>query len=263
MKPTTALLLLLPLLALVFSSCSMGAPSERQPHEFIMEDGFTHRCFQPPPEVIAKGGKASAEIVAERIGIALKGGVGAGLDVERIRQELPPEAATFREVEFIICVQYGNRIITKQEYRAFTERIVPAYNLNPPVKTGSNPDTIKSTNPVETIKPTSLVETCGPSFSTKRLAKDFVPHWASKIETLRTGRNIQYHDLENLFEVYGRGLVSMAGVNPYEELDFTLDCLERIGYLKVQKYDPPRTLPGRGVENRRIIFSDPSRPVPH
>lgn len=241
----------------------MGAPSERQPHEFIMEDGFTHRCFQPPPEVIAKGGKASAEIVAERIGIALKGGVGAGLDVERIRQELPPEAATFREVEFIICVQYGNRIITKQEYRAFTERIVPAYNLNPPVKTASNPDTIKSTNPVETIKPTSLVETCGPSFSTKRLAKEFVPHWASKIETLRTGRNIQYHDLENLFEVYGRGLVSMAGVNPYEELDFTLDCLERIGYLKVQKYDPPRTLPGRGVENRRIIFSDPSRPVPH
>jgi hypothetical protein len=34
----------------------------------------------------------------------------------------------------------------------------------------------------------------------------------------------------------------MAGVNPYEELDFTLDCLERIGYLKAVKYAPPRTL---------------------
>lgn len=250
MKLTTGLFLLLPLLF----SCSMGAPFERKPLEFIMEDGFVLKCPQSPSDVVAKGGKVSAEIVAEKLGVALKGGVGADLNVERIRQELPTDLITFREVESIMCVQYGNRIRTKEEYRAFTDRIAPAYNINRPIETVSNPDT---------IKPTSLVETCGPSFSTKRLAKDFVPHWASKIETLRTGRNLQYYDLENLFEVYGRGLVSMAGVNPCEELDFTLDCLERIGYLKVQKYDPPRTLPGRGVENRRIIFSDPSRPVPH
>jgi hypothetical protein len=250
MKLTTGLFLLLPLLF----SCSMGAPFERKPLEFIMQDGFVLKCPQPPSDVVAKGGKVSAEIVAEKLGVALKGVVGADLNVERIRQELPTDLITFREVESIICVQYGNRIRTKEEYRAFTDRIAPAYNINRPIETVSNPDT---------MKPNSLVETCGPSFSTKRLAKDFVPHWASKIETLRTGRNIQYHDLENLFEVYGRGLVSMNGVNIFEELDFTLDCLERIGYLKVEKYDPPRTLSGRVVENRKIIFSDPSRPVPH
>ena len=121
MKLTTGLFLLLPLLF----SCSMGAPLERKPLEFTMQDGFVLKCPQSPSEVVAKGGKVSAEIVAEKLGVALKGGVGADLNVERIRQELPIDLITFREVESIICVQYGNRIRTKEEYRAFTDRIAP------------------------------------------------------------------------------------------------------------------------------------------
>jgi hypothetical protein len=52
--------------------------------------------------------------------------------------------------------------------------------------------------------------------------------------------------------------VEQGNINPYEEVNFTLDCLERIEYLKVEKFDPPQMLDGAGlVENRKIIFLRP------
>lgn len=64
-------------------------------------------------------------------------------------------------------------------------------------------------------------------------------------------------------QVRGRIPVEQAGIDPFEEVFFTLDCLERIGNLKVEKFDPPRMLEGAGlVENRKIIFLNPSTPVP-
>lgn len=253
MKPTTGLLLLLPLLALVMSSCSMGLPSERKFEEFVLSDGTKIKCPVPPPDVIVKGGKANLELTSKRLGTLLQSTGGVGLDVERIRQELPPEVSSFREVEFLICAQYGNRVLSKQEYRAFTEQIIPAYTKNPPARIVYTAGTPASAQ---------LVEACGPSFTTKRPAAKFVPYWASNVNRLREERNIQYHDLENLLQVRGRIPVEMGMINPYEELNFTLDCLERIGYLKTEKIDPPRMIGGGLVENRRIIFLKPSMTIP-
>lgn len=104
----------------------------------------------------------------------------------------------------------------------------------------------------------SLVETCGPSFSTTRPAKKFVRYWASVVDRLREDRNPQYYDLQNLMQIRGRVPVEQGTINPYEEVNFTLDCFERIGYLKVEKFDPPKMLEGAGlVENRKIIFLKP------
>lgn len=217
-----------------------------------MSDGTKIKCPVPPPDVIVKGGKANLELTSNRLGTLLQSTGGVGLDVERIRQELPPEVSSFREVEFLICAQYGNQVLSKQAYQAFTEQILPAYMKNPPAKTVSNTGATPSP---------SLVERCGPSFTTKRPAAKFVPYWASHVNRLREERNIQYHDLENLMQVRGRIPVEMGMINPYEELNFTLDCLERIGYLKVEKFDPPRMIGGGLVENRKIIFLQPSMPI--
>lgn len=244
MKLTTSLFLLLPLLF----SCSIGAPSERKAEKLKAPDGTEITCYQPPPDVVVTGGKASAELTAIKLGEILQAKGGVGVDVERIRQELPPDVAVFELIDFRMCVRYANGLVSKEAFQTFNEQIAPAYRNNPPAKTVSN------TRP--------LVETCGPSFTTKRPAAKFVPYWASVVETLRQQRNIQYHDLENLMQVRGRTPVEMGMIDPFEEVFFTLDCLERIGYLKMEKFDPPRNLSGT-IDNRKIIFSDPLRPVPN
>lgn len=253
MKRTTGLILLLPLLSFVVSSCSLGLPSERKPEEFALNDGTKITCYAPPPDVIVKGGKANLELTAKRLGTLLQATGGVGLNVERIRQELPPEVSAFEVIEFRICAQYGNGVLSKEEYHAFTEQILPAYTKNPPAKTVSTAGTTASAQ---------LVEACGPSFTTKRPAAKFVPYWASHVSRLREERNIQHHDLQNLLQVRGRIPVDAAGIDPYEEVNFTLDCLERIGYLKTEKIDPPIMYGGRQIENQRIIFLKPTMTIP-
>jgi hypothetical protein len=253
MLPTAGLLLLLPLLLWAVPSCSMGLPSERKPVEFELSDGSKIICYQPPPDVIATGGKAYAEVTAIRLGTILQATGGAGLDIERIRQELPPEVSSFEVVEFRICVQYGNRVLSKQAYQAFTEKILPAYTKNPPAKIVYTAGTPASAQ---------LVEACGPSFTTKRPAAKFVSYWAAIVNRLRQERNVQYHDLRNLMQVRGRTPVEEFGINPFEEVNFTLDCQERIGYLKTEKIDPPDTIGATLVANRRIIFLQPSLTIP-
>lgn len=229
----------------------MGLPSERKPVEFTLSDGSKITCREPPPDVIAKGGTAYAELTATRLvetilKATVKGGV--GLDVERIRQELPPEVASFEVVEFRICAQYGNRVISKQTYQAFTEQILPAYMKNPPAKIVYTAGTPASAQ---------LVEACGPSFTTQRPAAKFVSYWIAQVKKLPQERNIQFHDLRTLLQVRGHRLVEESGINSFEEIFFTLDCLERIGYLKIEKIDPPNMLEGTLVENRKIIFLKP------
>ena len=67
-------------------------------------------------------------------------------------------------------------------------------------------------------------------------------------------RNEQYHDLENLMEVRGRALVADSGIDIYPEIIFTLRCLGKIGYLKLENFDPPRGY-GWAKENMKIILS--------
>ena len=252
MQQATGLLLLL--LSVTASSCSLDSPSHRRPVDFPLNDGTKVTCYEPPPDVIVKGGKANAELTAARLGNVLQAKGGVELDIERIRQELPPEVSTFEVVEFRICAQHGNGVLSKQEYRTFTEQIIPAYMKNPPSKTVSNASTTTSA---------PLVETCGPSFTTKRPAAKFVSYWASQVNRLREERNVQHHNLQNLMQVRGRTPVAEAGINPFEEINFTLDCLERIGYLKTEKIDPPNNMiPGTVVENRRIIFLTPMGVTP-
>jgi hypothetical protein len=109
-----------------------------------------------------------------------------------------------------------------------------------------------------------LVNTCGPSPTTTRPPTIFVPRWVSIVNKLRVVRNI--HDLHHLMGV--RENLREEGMIPdlLEEAYFTLSCLERIGYLKMEKFDPPRmteAVGGRRVENQKIIFLKDMMQVPN
>lgn len=130
MTRTTKAILFLPILLLIASSCS--SPSKRNLVEFSLKDGSKIQCVEPPPDVVAKGLKVNADIAAEHIGNLLRGTGGVDVDIERIRQEVTPDISAFEVIEYRICVQYGNAVLSKDEYRTFTERILPAIRNRAP-----------------------------------------------------------------------------------------------------------------------------------
>jgi len=246
MKRSTGLLLLLPLLLLVESSCSVS-PSQRHLVEFPRKDGPPLQCFEPPPDVIVKGGKANLELTAKRLETLLRATGGVGLNVERIRQELPADVSSIEVIEFRMCAQYGKGVLSTEAYRAFTTQIIPAYKKNPPEKPGYEAGTTASAQ---------LVEACGPSFTTKRLASKFVPNWVSHIKRLRKERNP--HDMQNLFEGWGRIPVGLTGKDLITEGTFTLNCMEQAGELKLATLGATGGCWGENFENQMIIFAPPA-----
>ena len=124
MLRTTKTILFLCLFLLVASSCS--SPSKRTLNEFTLKDGTRIQCVEPPPDVVAKGIKVNAEVAAQNVGNLLKGTGGVDVDVERIRQEVPPDVSAFEVIEYRICVQYVNGVLSKDEYNSFTRQILPA-----------------------------------------------------------------------------------------------------------------------------------------
>jgi hypothetical protein len=95
-------------------------------NEFTLKDGTRIQCVEPPPDVVAKGIKVNAEVAAQNVGNLLKGTGGIDVDVERIRQEVPHDVSAFEVIEYRICVQYGNGVLSKDEYTSFTRQILPA-----------------------------------------------------------------------------------------------------------------------------------------
>ncbi|NOS78440.1 MAG: hypothetical protein HOP35_10890 [Nitrospira sp.] len=248
MKQHTGLFFLLALLLLFESSCS-GLPSQRKPVEFSRKDAPPIQCFEPPPDVIARSNTAYLDLTAKRLGAVLQGTGGVGLDVERIRQELPPAVSIFEVIEFRICTQYGNGVLSKEEYHAFTKQIIPAYKNDPP----HGQSAIGFLRPFNE-SPQPIEVACGPSFTTKRPAAQFVSQWAANIRRLRTERNV--HDLQNLIEVQGRIPVGLTGKDVIQEAQFTLSCMAEKGELQIEKLGTSGKYHGEEFENQRIIFGD-------
>jgi hypothetical protein len=247
MERTTGLLLLLPLLLLVESSCS-GSPSQRIPVEYTLKDGTKVTCLGPPPDVIAKDVKVDAVIQAAKIGTLLKGTGGVSLDIERIRQEVPPDVSSFEIIDDRLCLQYVNGVLSKEEYHSFTEQILPAYKKSIPDKPFSD---------VGAVAPTSLAETCEQStVGLKKRPKEFLPEWRSVLDHLHKERFT--YDLRNLFEVRGRlPADGRTGKDLIHEATFTLNCLQENGELRMEMLGTTSRYWGEDFENQKIIFRNP------
>lgn len=88
----------------------------------------------------------------------------------------------------------------------------------------------------------------------KRHPEEFVSLWISALNSLRNKRTI--YDLQNLFEVWGRVPGGLTGKDLVEEATFTISCLEKEGYLKVEKLDSPGHYWGVMFENQKIVFEN-------
>jgi hypothetical protein len=245
MNRSTGLLLFLPLFLLLESSCS--SPSERKPLEQTWKDGPQPICTAPPPDVVLKGASANADLAAAKIGPLLKGTGGVSVDTDRIRMEVPPDVAAFEVIDYRLCLQYGNQVISKEEYLSFTKQVLPAIKKQTP------------DNPISSVgvafQPSLL--TCQESIAgLRRQPKIFVPAWRSVLERLHNER-ITY-DLRNLFEVWGRIPVGLTGKDLIHEAIYTLNCLEKTGELRMDKLKTPSTYWGENFENQSISFPTPS-----
>ncbi len=246
MNRTTGLFLLLPIFLLLESSCS--SPSERKPLEHTWKDGPQPICIAPPADVMARGVNANADFAAAKIGTLLKGTGGVSIDIDRIRREVPEDVAAFEVVDYRLCLQYGNQVISKEEYLSFTKEVLPAIKKHSP----ENP--ISS---VVTAFQPSLLTTCQESIAgLKRQPKIFVPAWRSVLERLHNERII--YDLRNLFEVWGRIPVGLTGKDLIHEAIYTLNCLEKTGELRLEKLNTTSTYWGENFENQSIAFVAPA-----
>ena len=108
----------------------------------------------------------------------------------------------------------------------------------------------------------TLLKTCGASSSAKRPEVEFVPYWVSVINSLHKNRKEQHRDLESLLQVRGRIPVAEIGIDIQPEIIFTLRCLEKMGFLTLENFDPPRVY-GDGKQNLKIIFSESMMPIPY
>jgi pimeloyl-ACP methyl ester carboxylesterase len=101
----------------------------------------------------------------------------------------------------------------------------------------------------------TLAKTCDQSRATlKRRPETFVAAWLSALNSLRHDRNI--HDLQNLFEVWGRIPVGLTGKDLIEEATFTIKCLESSGQVKIEMLYSSGLYWGVTFENQRIVFEN-------
>ena len=100
--------------------------SDRKEHIYTRADGTPVKCLEPPPDVMAKGAGAEAEVAAKNIGRILKGNIKGQVETERIR-EISKNVSDFEAVEFRLCQQYGNGVLTPEQYQEF-QRLLPVFH---------------------------------------------------------------------------------------------------------------------------------------
>lgn len=110
---------------LAMSACQSSNPMGQHYKTFMRPDGIKVECPEAREDVITKEAKVSAELTVKKIGTILKGSAGAEITPERIRQEVPQDVSTFELLDSRICFQYGNGVITPEEYRTYTQQILP------------------------------------------------------------------------------------------------------------------------------------------
>ncbi len=86
----------------------------------------------------------------------------------------------------------------------------------------------------------------------KRKAEVFVPQWRAAIERMKAERNI--HDLQNLFEIWGRIPVGLTGEQLVAEARYTVDCLAASGHVETESSAKPGHYWGVQFDNILMKF---------
>lgn len=91
------------------------------------------RCPTPPKELQITEVKAEANAIAYKIGQLFQGEITGKITPQRIRQELHPQVANYEVVHYLLCVDYANGMLTKQDYNKFLAQVLPTLTeISPP-----------------------------------------------------------------------------------------------------------------------------------
>ena len=86
----------------------------------------------------------------------------------------------------------------------------------------------------------------------KRKPEVFVSQWRAAIESMKAERNI--HDLQNLFEIWGRIPVGLTGEQLVAEARYTVDCLTASGHVETESSTKPGQYWGVQFDNISMKF---------
>lgn len=126
----------IPAVALLILACST-IPSQRLA---VVLDGPNGRitCFKPPPDVMTATANAAVNANISKVVQALKVESSASATYDRIREETPDLQAT-EVLEFRLCTEYGNGILSKEQYNYFLS-VLPLLKTQQPAASGEGRD---------------------------------------------------------------------------------------------------------------------------
>lgn len=120
------------------------------------------------------------------------------------------------------------------------------FRVNPPVPPLAQPE----------MKQPAAEKPCEQSLvGLKRPPEVFLPSWRSVVNSLRKNRLI--HDLQNLFEVWGRIPSGLTGKDLIQEATFTLNCMGDRGELRMEQLGTTGRYWGEDFKNQMIVFRNP------
>lgn len=121
MTMARAAIILLVILSPVFMSACI---THRPIHIFVRPDNVTVKCIEPPADVILKSGDAKVNAAVKGIGELIKAESTMKVEVQKIR-ELSAGVNNFEVIEFRLCTQYGNGVLTPQQFQRIQDEILP------------------------------------------------------------------------------------------------------------------------------------------
>ena len=121
-------------LVFIFLSIDAFAQSKRKIVSFKRPDGVKGACILPPDDVLTKKNLTIVNTQIPNVISILKKGGSAGLNIdrnkefERVREELS-DLNIYEVMEFRLCMQYGNGVLTAEEYKEGAKELRPKQKL--------------------------------------------------------------------------------------------------------------------------------------
>lgn len=160
----------------VLASCVSG----RIAHKTTRRDGVVVTCLEPPPDIVAKSGRANVDAASKEIGRILKGSIDIFTETERVR-EISKSVNDYEVLDFRMCMNYANEALTPEQYGMYIGQIRgllqeashagPRQSLSPsgvkqPAVPTSSYEPARMTNPApEAVQPVGSCSDSDPSIS--------------------------------------------------------------------------------------------------
>lgn len=126
------------IVSVVIAAAACSAKPSQRPAVVLNGPNGKITCFEPPPDVMTAEAKAAVNANISKVVDVLKVESNTSTTYSRIRQEVPNLQAT-EALEFRLCTEYGNGIISKDQYHNFLS-VLPLLKSGQPIGSSTGQD---------------------------------------------------------------------------------------------------------------------------